>query len=185
MGILPKLYENNIGNLFDDDGKAYLIRQDVPFFWIIPRSGGNIIRYVLSYCFRSVLSCEAGAEKEDQKVLEVFENDGCQYVNVNTETSSGIQRAKELGLVNSGLSYAIFSSRLSEIISIFNTDHQARSFPVLRHPVERAISLFYQEQARDPKQALKSIEVYFNENPEFEEDNYMVRSLANKPSAAL
>merc|ERR1739836_154868 len=121
---------------------------------------------------------------------EVFEEDGCKYVNVNTETSSGIKRAKELNLVNSGLAYAVFSSRFNEISSIFNTDRHARSFTILRHPVERAISEYYQEQARNPNLALISLERYLEDNPDdmtsaVGEDNYIVRSLVNKPEAVL
>lgn len=200
--VLPTVIDTNLGNIFDEnnDNKRMLVIDDIPYFWVIPRNGGNSIRYVLSYCFKSVLACEAGSSKEhgESEVLEVFDEDGCRYVNVNTETSTGIKRAKDLNLVNSGLAYAVFSSRLNEIASLFNTDRRARSFTLLRHPVERTISEFYQEQARNPKLSLVSLEKYLESNIDnanlettistalaVGEDNYIVRSLVNKPIAEL
>ena len=65
--------------------------------------------------------------------MEVFEEDGINYVNVNTESSEGIKRAKSLKLIQSGLAATVFSSRLNEITSIFSIDHRARAFTLLRH----------------------------------------------------
>jgi len=97
-------------------------------------------------------------------------------------------------LIQSGLAATVFSSRLNEIISIFTEDHQGRAFTLLRHPVERIISLFYQEQTRDPHLALVPVHEYFLEQKEhiknkmksiMGNDNYMVRTLVNKPIAEL
>jgi len=188
--VLPTVIDTNLGDVFDEENKRIIILDDMPYFWIVPRNGGNSIRYVLSYCFKSVLACEAGARRDDGDVLEVFEEDGCKYVNVNTESSEGIKRAKELNLVNSGLAYAIFSSRINEIASVFTPDRRGRSFTLLRHPVERAISEYYQEQARNPKLALVSLESYLQDNSDdikaaVGEDNFITRSLINKPIADL
>ena len=33
-----------------------------------PRTGGNSVRYVMSYCFKAVLACETDADRHDAKV---------------------------------------------------------------------------------------------------------------------
>ena len=49
-----------------------------------------------------------------------------------------------MGLVKSELTDVIFSPLLHESSQLFNnTNHQGRAFCLFRHPVDRAVSLFY------------------------------------------
>jgi len=179
---LPYLIQTNIGDVFVDNLPEPIL-DDVPFFWLIPRSGGNSIRYMLSYCFKKVLACEVGAGKENLPFLEVFEQDTCEYVNVNTESENGIQRAIKLQLVNSGMAHTIFSSHFYEAVDLFNPQHKAKAFTLMRHPVDRFMSDFYQKQAKNTDLAIQTIE-NFLEQDHFE-DNWMVRALTKNPEKIL
>lgn len=68
---------------------------------------------------------------------------GHKYVNVDTTTEHGIAEAKALGLASSRLANLIVSPRFQEGASLFSSSNQGRAFAMLRHPVERAVSMFY------------------------------------------
>jgi hypothetical protein len=65
------------------------------------------------------------------------------FVNVDTYTPKGIQRAKKLNLVASGLADVVISPLLYDTATLFTPTRKGRIFTMLRHPVERATSLFY------------------------------------------
>lgn len=65
------------------------------------------------------------------------------FVNIDTYTPNGIQRANELNLVTSGLADVIISPLLYDAAALFTPTHKGRVFTMLRHPIERAASLFY------------------------------------------
>ena len=69
--VIPTLHEANFGDIFNERNEKQLMIDDVPYFWLIPRSGGNSVRHVLSYCFKAVLACETD-DKHDQKVRTIF-----------------------------------------------------------------------------------------------------------------
>ena len=65
---------------------------------------------------------------------------------VDTTTPQGIDRAISMGLLRDGnaLPEIIFSPYLHESSNLFkDTSYQGRIFCVFRHPIERAVSLFY------------------------------------------
>ena len=64
------------------------------------------------------------------------------FVNVDTTTIPGLQRATELGLAQSGLADAIVIRHIFEADQLFDPQHRGRLFAVFRHPVDRAISMF-------------------------------------------
>ena len=108
------------------------------------------------------------------------------FVLVDTTTPNGIQRAKSLNLVDSGLADIIFTPLLHDAAQLFNgTSHQGRIFCIFRHPIERAISLFHylKKASWEPTfserlKSIKSVEDYAIS--EFAEDNWLVRFLTNK-----
>jgi len=64
------------------------------------------------------------------------------FINVDTTTSTGLKRAKALGLAQSGKVDAIYTPLIFEADILFDPEHQGRLFTIFRHPVERAKSMF-------------------------------------------
>jgi hypothetical protein len=72
------------------------------------------------------------------------------FVNVDTSTVEGLQRAKKLGLAQSGKLNAIYTPLIYEANDLFDEGHQGRLFAIFRHPIDRAISIFrYLQYVRD------------------------------------
>ena len=69
---------------------------------------------------------------------------GRMYVNIDMSTEQGVQRAIDLNFVQSGLADLAISARINIASRIFDPpNHHGICFTMMRHPVERAISLFY------------------------------------------
>mmetsp|Transcript_29523 Transcript_29523/g.62212 ORF Transcript_29523/g.62212 Transcript_29523/m.62212 type:complete len:108 (-) Transcript_29523:668-991(-) len=66
------------------------------------------------------------------------------FVNVDTTSKRGIDRASELGLVQSGLVDMIITSDIAYAIeNLFDEYHKGRVVALFRHPVDRLVSKFY------------------------------------------
>jgi len=104
---------------------------------------------------------------------------GHKYVNVDTTTEHGIAQAKALGLASSRLAHLVVSPRFQEGASLFSSSNKGRAFTMMRHPVERAVSMFY---------FLKKHNVIAVQNMELEEycqsphveNNWMTRILSDR-----
>eukprot|EP00591_Stephanopyxis_turris_P016685 CAMPEP_0195537986 /NCGR_PEP_ID=MMETSP0794_2-20130614/49023_1 /TAXON_ID=515487 /ORGANISM="Stephanopyxis turris, Strain CCMP 815" /LENGTH=239 /DNA_ID=CAMNT_0040671895 /DNA_START=35 /DNA_END=751 /DNA_ORIENTATION=- len=126
---------------------------------------------------------------ENDEKLEVFEHAGNKFVNVDTTSPAGIEKAKRLNLASSGLPQVIISSYLQEISTVFTPDHQGRIFTLLRHPVDRAVSMLGYlgqatwEQTYDPKLANMTVEEYAQSN--MVENNWMTRFLSGQLSGEV
>eukprot|EP00581_Thalassiosira_minuscula_P014568 CAMPEP_0183713170 /NCGR_PEP_ID=MMETSP0737-20130205/8101_1 /TAXON_ID=385413 /ORGANISM="Thalassiosira miniscula, Strain CCMP1093" /LENGTH=1188 /DNA_ID=CAMNT_0025941921 /DNA_START=135 /DNA_END=3701 /DNA_ORIENTATION=- len=162
---------------------------DVPFYWHVPRSGGGTMNDVLGSCLQLTLAADAGVSEEggEDETLKVLHFSGhVSYVNVDTSTHEGIDRAKNLDLVSSGLSDVVISPLLHEASSLFTPTRRGRMFTIFRHPVERAASLFYfiqetqwqQPGTRNDQFADITIEKFYKSG--FAENNWMTRFLTNE-----
>lgn len=107
---------------------------------------------------------------------------------MNLATPEGIERAARLGVVETGVVGAVFASRLHQVSDIFHPpDNQAKCFTIMRHPVKRAVSLFYYlreastEKSYDDGFKSMTIEEYAKSNKA--ESDWMTRSLTQKLSA--
>ena len=160
---------------------------EIPLFWEM--SGGNVgqlMRNVLS-CRDSVVASGAGAlgENGNADTLEEVNVEGRRYVNVDTNTVAGLGRAKDLGLASSDLADVIFTPLFHPALQMFDaSNHKARAFSILRHPVERSINTFLTLQENDdPAVAGMTLENYA-QSP-LVESNWMVRTLSGKMNAEL
>ena len=120
--------------VFADLRTPFVIGRDTPFYWHIPRSGGVVMKTLLSHCLGQTLAAEVGAlngHENDQevKVISFAEHN---YTNVNVATPEGIARALNLGVVPSHLSDTIVSSHVDLIPSLFNANDKAKAFVMLR-----------------------------------------------------
>eukprot|EP00581_Thalassiosira_minuscula_P010982 CAMPEP_0183714590 /NCGR_PEP_ID=MMETSP0737-20130205/9068_1 /TAXON_ID=385413 /ORGANISM="Thalassiosira miniscula, Strain CCMP1093" /LENGTH=1419 /DNA_ID=CAMNT_0025943545 /DNA_START=24 /DNA_END=4283 /DNA_ORIENTATION=- len=166
--------------------------KDVPVFWRIPRSASGTVEAVMSYCYRMVLANSmgtSGGHDKDEEIAVITTGSGAQYINVDMARPEGIQRAKGMGLGSSGLADVVSTPFLFETADIFkDIDQSGKCFTLLRHPVDRAISLYHHyqiEESGNPNIAHykgMSIDEFADE---VAENNWMVRFLANKRGGAL
>jgi hypothetical protein len=165
---------------FADVKTPYVVGRETPFFWHIPRSGGVVVKTMLSHCLGQTLAAEVGemdghlndsvsvrSDDDDnflwifahhlislsafrshvnsihQKELKVISFSEHNYVNVNVATPEGIARALNLGLVPSHMADTVVSAHVDLVTALFNANDHGRAFVLLRHPVDRAASMFY------------------------------------------
>ncbi len=179
---LPEYFNNFV----DVDAKS---DHSVPFFWHVPRAAGSTIDEILGVCYHLRIAANAGAYQghgEDQNLQLLDVGAGHSYVNVNIATSAGIQRAAALGLVPSGLSDVVVSALVNEAGQLYDPLNQGRIFTLLRHPVDRAVSLFYFLQDATWKaeatfdQHLANISITDFYRQKLGESNWLVRYLTNQ-----
>jgi len=159
---------------------------DTSYFFHVPRAGGATVKAVIGKCLKLVQSSEVGVRDghgsdPQLSVLDVFES---KYVNVDTTTIPGIQRAVDLGLAESALADVVVSSYLHESAALFDLKHQGRAFIVLRDPIERATSMYWHriKEVGDLDTSV-TIEDYAQGNGI--ENNWMCRFLTNRMTGEL
>jgi len=120
---------------------------------------------------------------EDYLHLSVVMYMGRKYINVDTTTKDGIERAKVLALGSSGMADVIYSSLLQDVSSLFTTLNQGRMFVLIRHPIEREMARFrylrrgqYERTKLTDWQRGKLQDMSYAEfaRSEFARDNWMV-----------
>lgn len=133
----------NLADVDDPQNKKAL-----PFFWHVPRSGGTTVDNILSKCLNLVLASNVGGLQghNEDPMLQVVPFGSSKFVNVDVSTPAGIERAKKLNFANSGLADVMISTRIYDASLLFSPVHHGRLFALLRHPVDRAVSLFYYTQ---------------------------------------
>jgi len=164
---------------------------DIPFFWHISRAGGSTVKDILGGCLGLVQASNVGVfDGHDADVmLKVVRVSGAKYLNVDTTSIEGIGRAKELGLADSGLLDVLVSHRFIAVSDLFTFEHRAKLFVMMRHPIDRAVSMFYYlsrakwEKTYDPILSIYELVDYAKTNRM--ENNWMLRSLVNKMDGYL
>eukprot|EP00565_Helicotheca_tamesis_P007570 CAMPEP_0185732626 /NCGR_PEP_ID=MMETSP1171-20130828/16907_1 /TAXON_ID=374046 /ORGANISM="Helicotheca tamensis, Strain CCMP826" /LENGTH=682 /DNA_ID=CAMNT_0028402161 /DNA_START=52 /DNA_END=2100 /DNA_ORIENTATION=+ len=166
---------------------------DNAVFWHIPKAGGSTVKDVIGTCHRFVMATEFGitdGHENDPEIAVVYPGGGpvgqdrSPFVNVDTTTVEGIERAKQMGFADSGLADAIVTPFIYEANELFTPTAKGRLFTVFRHPIDRAISLFYYIQVADweptynPDLVNWSIEEYAASD--IIENNWMTRQLTNQ-----
>mmetsp|Transcript_4774 Transcript_4774/g.7232 ORF Transcript_4774/g.7232 Transcript_4774/m.7232 type:complete len:408 (-) Transcript_4774:59-1282(-) len=117
------------------------------FFWQIPRTGGSTLKDIFGKCLYLVQASRTSAEvcntNANEKELKICKSNLGAYVNCDPSDDHGIQRCRDLNLVPSGMADVVVSSRFLHTASMFDAEHQARAFTIMRDPIERMISTFY------------------------------------------
>ncbi|KAL9183639.1 hypothetical protein ACHAXT_004495 [Thalassiosira profunda] len=153
-------------------------RIETPFFWFVPNSGGNAIRVLMARCLRLAEASEYGAGTEAE-FLRVEVRDDRKFVNVDMSTAEGRRHAKDLGLVESGVPDVVISKDMHGTLDVFNNRNRARSFAILRHPLERAISKYHSALVSDPNVAGMTLTQYIR-SAAYLPDNYLTRFLSGR-----
>ena len=130
------------------------IRQTA-IFWHIPKSGGTTAKRLYE-CLGQTLANRLGADPrfkhdkdEEIVVFQPFETQPeINFVNVDTTSKGGIDRAARLGLVKSHKADMIFTSDINYAsMNLFDPTHQGRIYSLFRNPVDRSVSKFYYLQS--------------------------------------
>ena len=197
---LPKSATDTLPELnnFKDSWDPYE-PTDIPMFWHIPKAGGSSIKDALGGCHRFVQATEFGVTDghiNDVEVAIVYpavpggaDTDRSPFVNIDSSTVAGIQRAKEMGFADSQLADIVVSPFVFETNDLFTQTAQGRFFSVFRHPIDRAISMFYYIQVADWEPSYKpelkewSLEQYAQSD--IVENNWMTRQLSNQLGGEL
>eukprot|EP01082_Thalassiosira_pseudonana_P009012 g8114.t1 g8114 contig27:222726-224465(-) len=173
---------------------------DIPMFWHIPKAGGSSIKDAMGGCHRFVQATEFGVTDghiSDPTVQIVYpkipggdpDTDRSPFVNIDSTTVAGIQRAKELGFADAHLAQVVVSPFVFETNDLFTPTAQGRLFSVFRHPIDRAISMFYYIQVADWEPSYKpelkewTLEQYAQSD--IVENNWMTRQLSNQLGGEL
>lgn len=146
-------------NHFRDSWSPYSPK-DVPIYFHIPKAGGSTVKDVIGSCLRMVMASEFGVTDGHDKDTEIAivypkvpggtgAEDRSPFVNVDVSTVAGIERAAKMGFADSGLAGCVVTPFLYEANALFTETAQGRLFAVFRHPVDRAVSMFYYIQVAD------------------------------------
>ena len=182
-----------LDNLADvDDVPVH--KDDLAYYWHIPRSAGASMNDILGGCLKLTIASDAGGRQDhdkDEMLKEVEFPSKIKYVNVDTSNGPGIQRAKSLGLAESGMADVFITSLLYDGASVFDENHRARLFTMFRHPVHRAVSLFHfiqdtvwrRQETFDKVLSKITIDEYYKGG--MGESNWMTRFLSNEHTSEI
>mmetsp|Transcript_6485 Transcript_6485/g.10147 ORF Transcript_6485/g.10147 Transcript_6485/m.10147 type:complete len:660 (+) Transcript_6485:44-2023(+) len=159
---------------------------DTALFFHVPRAGGSTMKDIIGKCLKLVQSSEVGVRDGHDKdpTLEVLDVKESKYVNVDTTTVPGIQRAVDMGLAAAGVTEVIVSSYYHESAALFDLNHQGRAFMMMRNPIDRAVSMYWHRVKEiGDLDAEVSIEDYAQGNGI--ENNWMTRFMTNRMTGEL
>jgi hypothetical protein len=150
-------------------------------------------------CHRFIQATEFGVTDghiNDKEVAIVYpavpgaaDTDRSPFVNIDSTTVAGIQRARDMGFADSQLADVVVSPFVFELNDLFTQTAKGRLFSVFRHPIERAVSMFYYIRVADWEPSYKpelkdwSLEQYAVSD--VVENNWMTRQLSNQISGDL
>jgi len=162
-------------------------RQDIPFFWVIPKSGTSSMRSIMTKCVNARMASTSGLVKpnEDVQRLEIMDlGKKGKFLNIDFSHPDGIKRAGELNLASSGLIDVAATSHVHPGVEVFTRNNPARMFSIFRHPVTRMISAFHYSKVAHwettYREDMKELTVAeYTRNPKYSVDNWMTRMLAD------
>lgn len=150
-------------------------------------------------CHRFVQATEFGVtdgHDADTEVAVVYprvpgdaDTDRSPFVNIDSSTVAGIQRAKSMGFADAQLADVVVSPFVYETNDLFTQTAKGRFFSVFRHPIDRAVSMFYYIRVADWEPSYKpelkdwTLEQYAQSD--IVENNWMTRQLSNQLGGEL
>jgi hypothetical protein len=180
---------DNLANVFHEE---YNSTMNKLFLWHIPRSGSTTIKQIAANCLGLTLASEVGKSEVEvrgaEDSLKIIEGaDGMHFANVDMSYLEGIARAKALNVGTDPRIDLVSSAYLFHTAGIFNPEHKGFMFAMMRHPIERAVSLFY-NMRRYPQFAkvigpIETVEMYARSS--LAENNWMTRFLSNTLAGKL
>jgi hypothetical protein len=192
--LRPKSYEFMEHNLVSIKAMAYSgerrkLASITPFFWHIPKAGGTTVHQFVASCLRLRVASNVGTlfGHADDRTLQLIDTpSNLTYVNIDVTTPTGLVRARKMGFVGSAIADIVISPLLNDAVErLFSPKHKAVAFTIMRHPVERSISMFHylQEAYWEPtyRPEFKNWTLLdYAKRPDMDSD-WMVRFLVDKP----
>ena len=138
---------SNIDSKLANVAESSIGSSDIPLFWHILKSGGTTVKDFYAECFGFIEATEAGVfgghdKDETLQVIQLAPDEGSpRYVNVDTTTASGIERAIKLNLIPTNMADLVFTPLLHESSEMFNPNQKAQMFGLFRHPVGKIPTL--------------------------------------------
>ena len=160
---------------------------DRAFLWQIPRSASGTIKAIAARCFGLLVASEVGAASVSDRLTIISDLEGGKYVNVDTSTAEGIDKAKQIGLTSlPGLNLISTSFFYDAAVKLFSETNRGRCVVMMRHPVERAASLFA-VHVNEPNSPITLTGMSLSEyaNSDRAERNWMTRFLSNTQEGEL
>jgi hypothetical protein len=188
LGTLRVSSEATIDGYGSVSMSQLVLSRDVPLFFGTEYTGANMLDLLLGDCLNLIQASNADLSDlaaENDQISLIWLN-GRKYVNVDTTSTIGIDRAFALGLVTSGVPDVIYSQLLYDASSLFSPKNQARLFMMMRHPVEAQFARFRYLRTtslRDmPERHDELTKMTYQEfaSSEFVDDNWMTRALVHK-----
>ena len=180
---------NNLANVFQEPYNPSINKL---YLWHIPRSGSTTVKRIAANCMGLTLASEVGKSEVEvrgsENMLKIVEGaDGMHFANVDMSYPEGISRANALHVGSDPRIDMVSSAYLYHTASIFDPDHKGYMIAMMRHPIERAVSLFY-NMRRYPQYAssvgpIETVEMYARSS--LVENNWMTRFLSNTLAGKL
>lgn len=180
---------DNLANVFQEQ---YDPAVNKLYIWHIPRSGSTTMKRVVANCMGLTLASEVGKSEVEvrgaETILKVVEGaDGMHFANVDMSHPEGIAHANALHVGTDPRVDLISSAYLYHTAGIFDPEHKGFMFAMMRHPIDRAVSLFY-NMRRYPQYAkvigpVETVEMYARSS--LVENNWLTRFLSNKLAGKL
>jgi hypothetical protein len=134
---------------------------DVIFYWSVSQAAGSALTDMLDFCFRKI---RAEKVRDPPSMDIVYATQRHSLVNMDTNSPQAIALAKEMHLLESDdvnvfqsapspvYTQTIESSFLWEAATLFTPHHKGRVITILRHPVERDVSMYHKmvKATREP-----------------------------------
>jgi len=179
-------------NLADTSNEV--TEDDLPLYWHIPRSGGATMKAIASQCLGLTIASERGVmgtskENLGNALMVVADDKGQKYVNVDTTSPFGLERAKALKLAKFRPLDLVVSPYLQDVAQLFDSSSRGRTFALLRHPIDRGASLYYRMlqdkklQIELARFGLDSLDKYARSD--LAENNWLTRYLSGKINGEL
>uniref|UniRef100_A0A6T9YCJ9 Uncharacterized protein n=1 Tax=Asterionellopsis glacialis TaxID=33640 RepID=A0A6T9YCJ9_9STRA len=159
----------------------------LPLYWYVPNSGGRAVTEILTYCYvlTTASAIAAGHQSEPTLLVKMAEDNIGHFVNIDTTSLEGLQRAKQLGLVESRLAQTMVTPYLEQASTLFqHKTTTGRVFAMLRNPVLREVAR-YHHQLTLPRyhpqynQNIKRLHLNQYVESSFVQENLLVKELAN------
>ncbi|KAL9186870.1 hypothetical protein ACHAXT_010590 [Thalassiosira profunda] len=123
-------------NLNDPSGQAVARKSDLVYFWHIPKASGSTMKNILNFCFDL-------KRAEQVKAKPSMEMARSNILNVDTSSPEGLAFAFSHQIGNSNKVDVIVSNYFLSGSALFTDIHRGRTFTILRHPIDLALSLFH------------------------------------------
>ncbi|KAL7529944.1 hypothetical protein ACHAXR_003238 [Thalassiosira sp. AJA248-18] len=168
--LRDSLDENKVTllDMYSGGGQAVAKSSDVVFFWHIPRAMGSTMKNIMNFCF----DLKRAERLNEEPSMEYVRNN---ILNMDTSSPGGLAFSFANQLVNSGKVDVVISNYFLSGSVLFTDVHYGKTFTILRHPVDAALSLFHYR--RSFHKNFKTLSFSEHVDSDSYLDNWMVRHL--------